>query len=57
MRSVGLDLGANNISYSEVVAGKVVERRTVRSLDSLLETVLGPNTPKAQVVFEACREA
>ena len=56
MRSVALDLGAKKIAYCEVAGGRVVERRTVRTLDELL-VLLGPNTPKARVAIEACREA
>jgi transposase len=56
MRSVALDLGVNEISFCEVVGGKVVLRRTVRSLDAL-EDVLGPSAPPARVAIEACRES
>jgi hypothetical protein len=55
MRTVALDLGARKISYSEAKEGRIVERATVRSLGGLVRQ-LGPNTPPAQVVFEACRE-
>jgi transposase len=55
MRSVALDLGARTISYCEVREGVVIARGSVRSLAGL-KTLLGPNTPKAQVAFEACRE-
>lgn len=55
MRTVALDLGARKISYSEAKEGWIVERATVRSLGGLVRQ-LGPNTPPAQVVFEACRE-
>jgi transposase len=56
MRSVALDLGAKKIAYCEVSNGQVTERRTVGSL-SALKDLLGPNTPKACVAIEACREA
>jgi transposase len=56
MRNIGLDLSAKKISFCEVRDGQVVDRATVRKLEDLLDR-LGPNTPKAQVVFEACREA
>ena len=56
MRSVALDLGVNEISFCEVAGGKVVLRRTVRSLDAL-EDVLGPSAPPARVAIEACRES
>jgi transposase len=56
MRSVGLDLGKKEVAYCEVRDGKVVARRTVRSL-SELDDVLGPLSAPAVVAFEACREA
>jgi transposase len=56
MRSVALDLGAKKIAYCEVAEGQVVERRTVRALGDL-SVLLGPNTRKARVAIEACREA
>jgi len=56
MRNIGLDLGNNRICYCEVREGQVVERRTVRRLEDLLEQ-LGPGTPSACVVFEAGRDA
>jgi transposase len=49
-------LGAKKIAYCEVAAGRVVERGTVRALSDLF-ALLGPNTAKAQVAIEACREA
>ncbi len=55
MRSVALDLG-NKITFCEVAGGKVIARKTVKSLEHLLD-VLGPRTPKARVALEACREA
>jgi transposase len=55
MRNVALDLGSK-ISYCEVRDEQVIERTTVRDL-SALQRQLGPNTPKARVGFEACREA
>jgi transposase len=56
VRNVALDLGAKKIAYCEVAGGRVVERRTVRALVEL-RTLLGPNTAKARVAIEACREA
>ena len=55
MRSVGLDLGVRNISYCEVLDGKVVDRTTVRKLSQLASRI-GPNCPMARVAFESCRE-
>ena len=56
MRNVALDLGLRKICFCEVSNGKVVARRTVRSIEEL-EDVLGPETDTAQVAIEACREA
>jgi transposase len=56
MRSIGLDLGAKKISFCEVRDGQVVQRATVRRLEDLLSHI-GPNTPRARVVFEASRDA
>ncbi len=56
MRTVALDLGARQIAYCEIAAGKVLARGTVRSMAGLKD-LLGPNTPRAKVAFEACREA
>jgi len=56
MRNVALDLGAKKSSYCEVAHGEVVRRLTVTSIHSL-ESVLGPNQPRAVVAIEACREA
>ncbi|WP_170229999.1 IS110 family transposase [Polyangium fumosum] len=56
MRNVALDLGVREISFCEVAQGKVVQRRTVRSLDAL-DDLLGPDSPPAKVAVEACREA
>ena len=55
MRTVALDLGGRKIAYSEAREGRIVERATVRGLRGL-ERYVGPNTPAARVVFEACRE-
>lgn len=55
-RSVALDLGKKELSYCEVRDGKVVVRRTARSL-SELEDLVGPESPPATVAIEACREA
>lgn len=56
MRMIGLDLGARKICFAEARDQKIVGRATVRSLGEL-QPLLGPNTPKARVVIEACREA
>jgi transposase len=56
MRSVGLDLGSRKIAYCIVDKGRITARGTVGGLDELAG-VLGPDTPPAQVAFEACREA
>jgi transposase len=56
MRSVGLDLGKKEVSYCEVHDGKVVARRTARSL-SELDDLLGSTSSPATVAIEACREA
>jgi transposase len=55
MRTVALDLGSR-ITYCEVKEAKVVERAVVVGMSSLVR-LLGPNTPPANVAFEACREA
>jgi transposase len=57
MRSVGLDLGKKEVSYCEVCEGKVVVRRTARSLSELDEELLSPSSSPATVAIEACREA
>lgn len=56
MRKVALDLGVRKTAYCEVLDGKVIQRATVTSIETL-ETVLGPQHPPAQVAIEACREA
>jgi transposase len=56
MRNVALDLGQRKICFCEVSNGKVIARKTVRSIEEL-EDVLGPQTDSAQVAIEACREA
>jgi transposase len=55
MRTVALDLGAKKIAYCEVNEQKVVHRQTVKHI-KYLRDALGPNTTKARVAFEACRE-
>jgi transposase len=55
MRIVALDLGSR-ISYCEVKDGQVVERATTTGLSELVR-LLGSNTSRAKVAFEACREA
>jgi transposase len=55
VRTVALDLGAKKTAYCEVKDGNVVHRQTAKHL-RYLKDVLGPNTPKARVAFEACRE-
>jgi transposase len=56
MRSIGLDLGASEVSFCEVAQGQVVARRTASSLDGLAD-LLGPGAAPACVAIEACREA
>jgi transposase len=56
MRSMGLDLGAREVSLCEIAEGKVVARRTASSLEGLKD-LLGPGTLAARVALEACREA
>lgn len=56
MRSIGLDLGAKKLSFCEVKDSKVIGRATVRNLEDLTPR-LGPNAPRARVVFEASRDA
>jgi transposase len=55
MRIVGLDLGARHIAFCEVSQGKVVAKGSVRRL-SELKGLLGPESGRARVAFEACRE-
>jgi transposase len=50
-----LDLGARHIAFCEVVEGVVVRRESVRRLSDL-ERLIGADTARAQVAFEACRE-
>jgi transposase len=54
MRSVALDLGTR-IAFCEVSDGTVVARATVTDFGAL-QRWLGPNTPKARVAIESCRE-
>lgn len=56
MRSVGLDLGVRKNALCEVLDQKVIRRATVDGVQGL-ERWLGPGTPKARVLFEACRTA
>ena len=56
MRKVALDLGARKTAYCEVRDGKVVQRETVTTVQSL-DSLLGPEQPPAAVAIEACREA
>jgi transposase len=56
MRNVGLDMGANTISYCEVRDGQVVDRATVRRLKDL-DARLGPKAFPARVAFEAGHDA
>jgi transposase len=51
-----LDLGTRKIVYCEVADGRVIERWTVTSLETL-RLRLGPDQPAATVAIEACREA
>lgn len=55
MRSVGLDLGARHIAFCEVRDGRVMRKRSYRRLSELVSE-LGPETARARVAFEACRE-
>jgi len=55
MRCVALDLG-NRIWLCEVANDRVVRRETTNGLKGL-EKTLGPQTGKANVAIEACREA
>lgn len=55
VRTIALDLGSR-ITYCEVSDGEVKKRTSAESLDGL-RGLLGPQTPKAQVAVEACREA
>ena len=56
MRYVALDLGVKKTSYCEVAGGRVVQRATVASVDSL-QSLLGQPQPSATIAIEACREA
>lgn len=56
VRNIGLDLGKNEVSFCEVREGKVIRRRTVRTIEQI-EEVLGPELGHAKVALEACREA
>jgi len=56
MRNIALDLAARKIVLCEVAEGKVIQRRTVGSLDALSD-LLGPGTAPSRVAIEACREA
>lgn len=56
MRTVALDLGGRKTTFCEIANGIVKARATVSELEALLP-LIGPNTPRAWVAFEACREA
>lgn len=56
MRKVALDLGARKTAYCEVQNGQVIQRAMVSSVETL-ESLLGPQSPSADVAIEACREA
>jgi transposase len=56
MRNVALDLGLKKIAFCEVKDGAVVVRRMAPELSGL-RGLLGPETPRASVAIEACREA
>ena len=56
MKKVALDLGVRKIAYCDVKDGVVVKRVTVHRLGEL-EELLGPSTPRAEVLFEAGRSA
>jgi len=55
MRIVGIDLGARKVVGCELVEKKPV-RFTAKRVEDFFRW-LGPNTPKARVLIEACREA
>jgi transposase len=55
MRTIGIDLGARKVVMCELVDCKA-KLRTCRSVQDLSDC-LGPNTPKARILVEACREA
>jgi transposase len=56
MRTVALDLGSRTTSFCEVAEGRVVQRGSVTSVESL-RSLLGPETAPSRVAIEACREA
>jgi transposase len=56
LRIVALDLGVHEVSFCEVAQGRVVRRRTAKSIHDLAD-LLGPTTAPAKVAIEACREA
>ncbi len=53
-RYVGLDIGKRT-EYCELKQERVTHRATIQK-EKDLEKLLGPGTPRARVVFEACRE-
>ncbi len=55
MRTVALDYG-NRITLCEISKGQVLARATVTDFGELARW-LGPQSPKARVAVEACREA
>lgn len=55
MRIIALDVGSR-ITYCEVSKGQVIRRATVKQFTEL-KPLLGPNSPRAKVAFECCREA
>lgn len=55
MRNVALDLG-NRITFARAVDGEVVQHQVAGSIEEL-RPLLGPDTEKATVAIEACREA
>jgi len=56
MRTVALDLGSRRTAFCEVAGGRVLQRGSVSTLESL-RTVLGPQMASSKVAIEACREA
>lgn len=56
MRTVALDLGSRKIAFCEVAEGRVSQRGSVTTVESL-RSLLGPQVPPSRVAIEACREA
>lgn len=56
MRTVALDLGSRKTAFCEVAEGRVLQRGSVTTVESL-KSLLGPEMPPSKVAIEACREA